>query len=275
VWAIGRVSNAGLQPAPLSGFGEYPMRGGKYAHLDALRMLPGALPHPTPAAKLIAEHSHDISTGLTQALAEHRDVVVSVLADLDAAPDRLALGALTPATVDAKTSAAIDSIAKAIEPQVTAQLASDDPKVRALAVSVTAKLDTGKTGKADAAIGKAMSDPSDQVRAAAMQSIAVLAKRRGTAPPELVAALTKTLSSPSWSDRRVAALSLGRLGPGSDAQALIKAAKDSSSFVREAVAIALGQVGGPQVVEPLQALAKDEVVQVRDAATRALAALKR
>ena len=249
------------------------MRGGKYNHFDALRMLPGPLPQPQPAAKLVVDHAKDISSGLTQALGEHRDVVVSVLADLDSAPDRLALGALTPTANDAKTTAAIASIASAIEPQVTAQLTSEDPKVRALAVSVIAKLDAKGT-KADAAIGKALADPSDQVRAAAMQSIAVLAKRRGSASPELVGALTKTLGSPSWSDRRVAALSLGKLGSAADTPALIKAAKDSSSFVREAVAIALGEIGGSQVTETLQMLAKDEVAQVREAAQHALSSLK-
>ncbi|HEY5921851.1 MAG TPA: HEAT repeat domain-containing protein [Kofleriaceae bacterium] len=275
VWAIGRVSGGNLAGASLDNFGEYPIRGGKYNHFEALRGLPGALPRPTPAAKLVTEHVNDISAGLTQALAEHRDVVVSVLADLDAAPDRLALGALTPTGSDAKTTAAIAAIAAAIDPQVTKQLESEDPKVRALAVSVTAKLDTGKGSKAETAIGKAMTDPSDQVRASAMQSVAVLAKRRGSASPTLVTALTKTLGSPSWSDRRVAALSLGKLGTAADAQALIRAAKDASSFVREAVAIALGQIGGSQVVETLQMLAKDDVVQVREAASRALSSLKR
>jgi HEAT repeat protein len=108
-----------------------------------------------------------------------------------------------------------------------------------------------------------------------MQSVAVLAKRRGAAPPDLVAALTRTLSGPSWADRRVAALSLGKLGAAADAGALVKAAKDSSSFVREAVAIALGQVGGPQAEPTLQMLAKDDVVQVREAAQKALAGIKR
>jgi cellulose synthase operon protein C len=272
VWAIGRVSGANVPAAPLNGFGEYPIGGRNYNHAAALRALPGDLPHPTPPPKLVVDHAKDISAGLSQALGEHRDVIVSVLTDLDSAPDRLALGALTPSTVDAKTTAALTSIAQAIEPQVTAQLTSEDPKVRALAVSVTAKLGSGK--QAEAAISKAMTDPSDQVRAAAMQSIAVLAKRRGSASPELVTALTKTLGSPSWSDRRVAALSLGKLGAAADAQALIKAAKDSSSFVREAVAIALGQIGGSQVVETLQMLAKDDIVQVREAATRALSSLR-
>ncbi len=270
VWAIGRVGGSNLAPSPLNSFGEYPMRGGNYNQIEALRALPGPLSQPAPAAKLIVDHTHDIASGLTQALSEHRDVVVSVLSDLDSAPDRLALGALTPATADAKVTAALTAIGQAIEPQVIAQLTAEDPKVRALAISVIAKLDNGKGTKADAAITKALSDPSDQVRAAAMQSIAVLAKRRGSASPDLVAALTATLGSPSWSDRRVAALSLGKLGAAADTGALIKAAKDSSSFVREAVAIALGEIGGPGVADTLQMLAKDEVAQVREAATHAL-----
>lgn len=275
VWAIGRVSGAGLTPAPLTGFAEYPMRAGKYNHTEAVRMLPGDLPRPKPPAKLVVDHAGDIAAGLVQALSEHRDVVVSVLADLDAAPDRLALGALTPATVDARTLAALGTIGQSIAPQVAAQLTSEDPKVRALAVSVIAKLDTGKTGRADAAITKALADSAEQVRAAAMQSVAVLARRRGTAPVELVAALSRTLASGTWSDRRVAALSLGKLGPAGDVPALVRAAKDSSSFVREAVAIALGQVGGAQVTDTLQALARDQVPQVREAATRSLATMKR
>ena len=270
VWAIGRVSGAGLAPSPLGNFNEYPVRGGKYNHTEALQALPGSLPRPAPSAKLVADHASDIAAGLTQALGEHRDVVVSVLADLDGAPARLGLGALTPAATDAKTTAALATIAQAIEPQVNQQLASEDPKVRALAVSVIAKIDGGKIKKADAAISKALTDPADQVRAAAMQSIAVVAHRRGAAPPELVAALARTLSAGSWSDRRVAALSLGKLGPKTDPQPLMKAAKDPSSFVREAVAIALGEIGNPQGTETLQMLAKDEVVQVREAAGRAL-----
>lgn len=275
VWAIGRTSGAGLAPAQLASTSEYPIKAGKYNVTEALRMLPGTLPQPAPAAKLVVDHAGDIATGLTQALGEHRDVVVSVLSDLDGVPDRIALGALTPATADGKLNAALQTIAQAIEPQITAQLSSEDPKVRALAVSVTAKMDGGKLKKADAALTTALADPADQVRASAMQSVAVLAKRRGAAPPDLVAALTRTLSGPSWADRRVAALSLGKLGAAADAGALVKAAKDSSSFVREAVAIALGQVGGPQAEPTLQMLAKDDVVQVREAAQKALAGIKR
>jgi HEAT repeat protein len=276
VWAIGRVSGAGLAPSTLQSSSEYPIRQGKYNHLEAVRTLPGSLPRPAPAAKLVIDHAADIASGLQLALGEHRDVIVSALSDLDGAPDRLALGALTPTTTDAKAATALQTIAEKIEPQVTAQLTSEDPKVRALAVSVLTKMDGGKLTSADAAIAKALSDPADQVRASALSSVTVLAKRRGSAPKELVTAVTKTLQTGAWADRRVAALALGKLGSGGDMNALIKAAQDSSSFVREAVAMALGQAGAaPGVAEALQTLAKDDVPQVREAATASLAAIKR
>jgi tetratricopeptide (TPR) repeat protein len=270
VWAIGRVSGAGLPPSRLANNSDYPMRAGNYNLTEAIRAVPGDLPHPAPASKLVVDHANDIAQGLTQALGEHRDVVVSVLADLDVAPDRLALGALTPATGDAKVTAALGTIAIAIEPQIVAQLTSEDPKVRALAVSVLAKMDSNKLTQAEGAITKALTDPAEQVRAAAMQSVAVLAKRRGSAPSGLVASLVKTLESGSWADRRVAALSLGAIGPGVDPAPLVKAAKDPSSFVREAVALSLGKVGGAQAQAALDELSRDEVPQVRDAATASL-----
>ena len=277
VWAIARASAQGTSPAPLADLGNYPMHNGtKYLPEEAIADLPGALPKVTPSGKLVADHPNDIAAGLVEALAEHRDVVVSVLADLDAAPDRLALGALTPTSFDAKTGAALDVIAKAIEPGVIAHLGDDDPKVRALAVSVVAKLD-GK--QAPALVGKALGDPAEQVRASAMMSVAILAHRNNAVNPELVAALVKALESPDlrWSDHRTAARALGELGPllgPAEIAALAKAAGDSSSFVREAVAIALGRVGGPKAVETLNGLAKDDVPPVREAASRSLGQIK-
>ncbi|MGE5180934.1 MAG: HEAT repeat domain-containing protein, partial [Acidobacteriota bacterium] len=274
LWAIGRTSGGGLAPSGLPDLGEYPMRAGKFNDIEAVRALPGSLPHAPAAARLVIDHVSDIAAGLTDALSEHRDVVVSVLADLDAAPDHLALGALTPATGDPKVTTALAQIAAAIEPKITSQLVADDPKVRALAVSVLAKIDSSKHG-ADAAIAKALADPADQVRAAAMQAIPVVARRRGSAPPELVGALAHVLlATPAWADRRVAALALGKLGTPEAAIALAKAAGDSSSFVREAVAIGLGEVHQPSAQAALETLAKDTVVQVREAAQKALASTK-
>ncbi|HEU0032891.1 MAG TPA: tetratricopeptide repeat protein [Kofleriaceae bacterium] len=274
VWAIGRTSGAGLAPSQGALLGEYPISRGKYDAVAAVSLLPGSLPKPPAAGKLVVDHTDDISKGLIDALGEHRDVVVSVLADLDAAPDQLSLGALSPATRDAKVNAALAKIGETIAPAITAQLTSDDPKVRALSVSVLAKLDGGKVTGADAAIGKALGDPADQVRASAMSAIAVLAQRRGKAPPALVGALGKTLATGAWADRRVAALALGKLGDKGDPSGLIKAATDASSFVREAVATALAGSTAPGALDAVLKLSRDDVPQVRASAAQALAASK-
>jgi len=273
VWAIGRTSGAAVPPAALSGLGEFPVRAGKYHVDEAIALLPGELPRPVASSRLIVDHADDIARGLSEALSEHRDVIVAVLEDLDGAPRQLSLGALAPAApAEPRLDAALAVIATAIEPRITAQLTSDDPKVRALAVSVLAKLDGGKLHGADAAVTRALGDPADQVRAAGMNAIAVLAARRGAAPPALVSALVHALASPGWSDRRVAALALGQLGDKGDPAALIKAAGDPSSFVREAVASALASQAGS--LDALLALSRDEVSQVRAAAAQSLATQK-
>lgn len=277
VWAIGRTSGANVAATTYTGFAEYPLRNDKYNPSEAIANLPGDLPQPGAGPRLVVDHADSIAKGLLDALAEHRDVVVAVLADLDSEPVRLGLGALTPGTPgsDPKLAGAMASIATTIAPAVTAQLTSEDPKVRALAVSVIAKLDGGKVTGAEAAIAKALADPADQVRASAMNAIATLSLRSGAPPPELLAQLTKTLASGPWADRRVAALALGRLGGAADTGALIKAKSDSSSFVREAVAMALGgAIASPGALDAVLELSKDEVAQVRAAAGRALAGSK-
>jgi tetratricopeptide (TPR) repeat protein len=272
VWAIGRTSGAGLTPAAPSGLGEFPLRGGKYNLDEAVALIPGPLPRPVANARLIVDHAGDIARGLADALAEHRDVIVAVLEDLDGAPAQLSLGALAPATAgDPRLRAALAQIGQAIEPAVSAQLTTDDPKVRALAVSVLAKLDTGPPA-VDAAITRALADPAEQVRGAAMNAVAVVTARRAAAPPALVAALVKALASPSWGDRRLAALALGRLGERGDTAALIRTAADASSFVREAIAQALAGIA--PAIDALLALSRDDVPQVRAAAARSLGTLQ-
>ena len=276
VWAIGRAAGSIPAGPALADIGDYPLRNGKYDERAAIGALPGALPHGQPVARLVLDHVGDVAAGLQEALSEHRDVVVSVLTDLDGRDDAIGLGALTPGPAgasDAKLTAALAAIGDKIEPAVAAQLASEDPKVRALAISVVAKLDGGTHHDADDAITKGLADPADQVRAAAMAAVATIAHRRGQAPAPLVAALVHGLAATGWADRRAAALAIGRLGAaartGEPATALAKAAGDPSSFVREAVAIALGEIGGPTAAAPLAALAKDDVPQVRDAALHA------
>lgn len=275
VWAIARVGGSGVQPAHNIALDEFPIAGNKYDPIAAVAGLPGPLPRPPAPGKLVVEHADDIAKGLLEALGEHRDVVVSVLADLDGAPAQLSLGALSPPTVDAKVAAAYGKIAQAIAPVIAAQLGSDDAKVRALAVSVYAKLDGGRATNlqgADAAIAKALGDPADQVRAAGMNAVAVLALRRNASPTELVAAVVKVLKAGDWADRMVAATALGKLGKLGDPAALIKAADDSSGFVRTNVAAAVG--GVPGGLDALLKLSRDGDKAVRAAAARALGAVK-
>ena len=274
VWAIGRVSGAGVAPAPRGPLGEYPLDKGRYDHAAAVALLPGALAVPPAAGKLVVDHADDIAQGLLDALGEHHDVVVSVLADLDGAPDQMALGALSPPPRarggDPKLAAALARLAESIAPAIAAQLASDDPKVRALAVSVLVKLEGGKVQGAEAAITRALADRADLVRAAAMTAIPVLAQRRGAAPPAaLVAALVKALATGHWTDGSIAATALGRLGPAGDPAALLRAASHSSSFVRTAVAEALPRTGAG--LDALLQLSHDQNREVRATAIRVLA----
>jgi tetratricopeptide (TPR) repeat protein len=275
VWALARTTGhaAPLPLASIAGLDEYPLSRGKLDPAAAVAALPGPLARAPLASKLAVERADDIAHGLVEALGEHRDVVVSALADLDSEPAGLALGALTPRGGDPRAAAAIARIAERIAPAVAAQLASDDPKVRALALSVYAKLDGGKVRGAEAAIAQALADRADQVRGAAMSAVAVLAQRRGAAPRDLVAAVARTLAAGAWPDRRAAAHALGQLGAAGEPAALVRAATDASSFVREAVAGALGRAPTtPGALDALLQLSRDEVPQVRAAAARALGA---
>lgn len=266
VWAIGRVAGHIPVPAPLPVPADYPKKGGQFDLTRAISELVGPLPAPPPIAALAVNHHQAIAAAIVSALSEHRDVVVAVLSDLNRAPDRLALGALTPPSDDGRATAALAAIASAIEAAVKAQTSAEDPKVRALAVMALAKMNRG-----DAVVAQAISDASPQVRATAMRAASILAGHRSATPGPLVAALVTALRSPAWEDRRMAALSLGELGTAGNVKALVDAAGDGSSFVRQAVAVALGTVGGASSLATLRTLSTDEVPQVRDAANRSLA----
>jgi HEAT repeat protein len=104
-----------------------------------------------------------------------------------------------------------------------------------------------------------------------MNAIAVLAARRGSAPPALIRALVDQLSSPNWEDRTTAVTTLGRLGEKGNLEAVINAAGDPWAYVRCAVAQALASV--PAGIDALLALSQDENREVRAAAARSLGTL--
>ena len=224
------IERRGLAPSPLAGSRRLSDARGQVQPPRPIATLPG---HAAASARRRRSSSSITPTTSRRACArrsrEHRDVVVSVLADLDGAPDQLALGALTPASGrrEGRPPRSQTIARRRSSRRCRAQLASDDPKVRALAVSVLAKIDGGKLTARDAAIAKALADPADQVRASAM---AVDRRRSPSAaaarPPELVAALAQDArQSGAWADRRVAALALGQLGAATRRRpALVKAA---------------------------------------------------
>ena len=266
-WAIGRV--AGEPPRPLPDLGEYPMRAGKLDLAAMIRGVPGELPGAAPPADVLVGQDKLVARAIADALGGHRDAVLSVLSDLDARDDGLALGELTAGPMSPAGAQALAAIGAAVVGDVVAHAGDPDPKVAARALSVA-----GKIGGpvAAAALGPALTDERRLVRAAAMHAIGRAGARAG-AP--LVASLTAMLRAPDWQDRMEAAAAIGRLGPAADVAALAAAAGDADNFVRSAVATALGATRSPAAVEALTKLAADPIAEVRAAAEAALADPKR
>jgi tetratricopeptide (TPR) repeat protein len=280
-WAIART--AGAQPAPTSLVdpGDYPTKGssqlagasgqGTTTKLDLaakVRNLPGTLPTVSLPASVITAHVDDITAGVKDALAEHRDIVLGALADLDARPEGVGLAGLVgEGPIDEKTRVALAKVGSGLATAVADHLDATDAKVRALAIDVLAKIDGKGT---DDAIVKALGDKTGLVRQAAMRAAVVVTGKRAGAASTLAPAIGKSLSGgEAWQDRRAAAMALGELG-GLEIATLAKAAGDSSSYVREAVATALGASGSAEAVAPLLELSKDDIAPVRAAAAKAL-----
>ena len=135
---------------------------------------------------------------------------------------------------------------RAADRRAAHQRGSEGPRARGLGAREDGRR---QAQEADAVIAKALADPAEQVRASAMISVAVLRTRRGLAPPAWsprLARRSNRVRGPT------AALPRSRWGHRTRRRpaALIKAAKDPSSFVREAVAVALGQFGTPAAPTP-------------------------
>ena len=252
-------SGAGLAPAPA----------------DRLRRVPAARRQVQPdrgdrraarraaaaagaRGKLVVDHADDIAKGLLDALGEHRDVVVSVLADLDGAPAQLALGALSPAATRREgRPRRCATIAEAIAPAITAQLAqrrSEGPRARGVGARQARRRQGPRRRRGDRQGARRSGRPGAR-RGDERGRGARAAPRRAAARAGRARSPRRSPAAP-WADRRVAALALGRLGARGDPGALIKAAGDPSSFVREAVAIGARRHGGPARSSPAPALAR-------------------
>jgi HEAT repeat protein/tetratricopeptide (TPR) repeat protein len=275
-WAIARVTGGAPKAVVATSPGDYPLRsdvaGRRKFDLDArIANLPGVVSPVVLPAQVLSSHTDQVTAGITDALAEHRDVVLGVLTDLDARADGLGLaGLIGDGPIDDKTRTALTKIGTGVAPPIAKQLAADDPKIRALALSVLGKLDAKGI---DAAITKGLADTKKLVRQAAMRAIVAVAARRGQAPRTLVAGLASALASPVWQDRRTAATAMGGLGSGADLAALARARSDSHAYVREAVAGALGAIGSAGAVDAVIALSRDDIAPVRAAAAHALGRL--
>lgn len=277
-WAIARLAGALAAPAGGDDVGDaadYPLRGATYRTFDAggaLARLPGELPDVPPAAAVLVGHEAAIAAGVEAALGEHRDRVLATLLDLDGAPDGITLGALAPAAArrDAAVARALATIGAAIADDVVAHLGDEDPKVRATALSVAAKL--GAAG-VDDAITRALADDAMHVRHAALRAIASVARVKGAAPAALAKAAAERLRAEDWRDRQAAARALAQLGKQADVDALIAALADDNGYVRTAAAQAVGELRAARAVDALLAATDDEAWQVRAAAAAALFAI--
>jgi cellulose synthase operon protein C len=269
-WSLAHLTGA----APATGSGEftdYALRNGKLHLATAVSHLPGDLPQVTALTQVVPGNEKAIAEGIRAALGEHRDLVLSTLLDLDARDDGLSLGSLVTATatVDAQLAKSLAAIAASIGEDVAGHLADRDAKVRAVALSVAAKIDAPGV---DEAIAKAFSDPAGLVRQAAMRAVVVVHGRRSEVPRALAAGLTRSLTADDWDDRRAAAQAIGRLGAAADVAALSAALADDNAFVREEAAIALGRLGARSATDALITATHDDTWNVRAAAAAALRA---
>lgn len=78
-----------------------------------------------------------------------------------------------------------------------------------------------------------------------------------------VESLIQVLDDEYWPIRKVAVLSLGRIGDRQAVEPLIKVLKDDYWHVRETAALALGAMGDKRAVEPIIAALKDGDLNVR------------
>ncbi len=275
-WAIARLVGAtpALAADDVGAAADYPLRGSASRTFDtrlALARLPGELPEVSAGAAVVVRHEEAIAQGLREALGEHRDRALATLLDLDGAATGITLGSLVPAaTTDAALLRSIAAIGAAIAPDVVAHLTAEDAKVRAVALSVAAKLDAQGI---DDGITRALTDAALGVRHAALGAVATLARVRGSAPASLVKAAHAQLASAEWRDRQAAARVIGALGKQADINALITALADDNGYVRTAAAAAVGTLRAARAVDALLTATEDDAWQVRAAAAEALVAI--
>ncbi len=268
-WAVAHLAGSAPEAPSTVDLTDYPLRNSKFHTATAVARLPGDLPSIGDGTAIVVSHETAIAEGIQSALSQHRDMVVAMLDDLDGRADGLALGDLVPGKPSAALETSLAKIGQTIVEDVRAHLGDRDPKVRALSISVLAKI--GGTG-VDAAIKTGLDDEAATVRQAAMRAV-VTSARRGALTGEMEKALVGATTKGGWQDRTAATVALGELGKDADVPALSAALADESAFVREAAALALGSIRASGAVDALLTAADDEIAEVRLAAVQALIAI--
>jgi HEAT repeat protein len=254
---------------------EYPMLHGRFDARSAIDSLFWPLGHATLQTQSVVGREDIVAASIRDALGKHRDIIVRVLTELDQNANEISLGTRSDvAAAQPREREACAAIGKALSPTLTTLLEHRDPTVRRLSLSVLAKTDVANLGDA---ILRGLGDDSAAVRAQAMLSAAVYARRTPAAAESLLAGVTKRLDDDRWQDRVAAARALGAFGKSGVVRPLIRALRsDANSFVRETAAESLGAIGNVDAVPALIdsiAHTREPIGDVRAAALRALALL--
>jgi tetratricopeptide (TPR) repeat protein len=261
-------------------------RDGRYDAAAALKLLLGDVePAPLPprlVQRLLTSHEAEIVNGLRRALQQHRDLVIGVLADLDRAPEHLALGELTaglagaPAAELAKIRPALAKIGQGIAPALVTLAQHRDAEVRERVMAVAAKI---QGADSDKILLAGIDDQQPAVRRAAMRAAAVhvglYGQSYGQTGRAFTQAVARRLETDDWEGRMDAARALGDFGAHADLAALSKAVGDASAYVRESAVLSIGRLAGAGVerdraVTALVRAAGDELAVIRLAAVEGL-----
>lgn len=166
----------------------------------------------------------------------------ALLVELDARPDRVALGGVTAGMTGDALEAHLALVERALLPHMArlqALMSTGSPEDRARALSVRSKLTDG----AREAMLECLDDPSTLVLTACLRGLA----RVGNASDSEAA--STLVGHPEWSVRHAAVITLAALGERSAEERLVSAVSDDFMTVRAAALEALIERGAPAASE--------------------------
>lgn len=277
VWALGRLTAGSASPYVVPEV-LHKTRSQTFDAEGTVMSLASELePQPLSPA-LIIGHEQDLVRGIRETLERHTDVQVRMLAGLDGHETRLDLGALTDGLEKASSAnraRAIETLGRigtALLPDLTGLVHHRDTKVRSLALSVLAKIDSPEVAPL---IEAALRDDASVVRRAAMESAAVYARRHPDRGMALAGVVERHLGAKSWLERTDAARALGMFGRNAPTARLIAALADRFAYVRMSAARSLGEIGNPAAASALTRATRDPDPEVAKAARASLQQLRK